>query len=298
MNLIELIILAAIWGSSFLFMRISTPELGPIALIALRVGIGALVLLPVLRTALARAHLRQFIWPLFIVGITNSAVPFCLFAYSTLMLDAGFDSILNATTPLWGALIAYLWLRTPLTKMQILGLAVGLTGVIILVVSRMHEGGNATEHSVPLILAIGAALSATLLYAFATNYSKQRLAAVSPGVVAFSSQFFAAITLLPLALLTWPEQPIALSTWHAVGALGILCSGVAYLLYFRLVAHAGASYAMSVAFLVPIFGTLWGVCFLGEQLTTSMGVGCITILAGTALASGKIKRLTLPVSWR
>ncbi|WP_185182588.1 DMT family transporter [Mycoavidus sp. B2-EB] len=298
MNLIELIILAAIWGASFLFMRIGTPEFGPIVLAALRVSIGSLVLLPVLRTASARAQLRQFIGPLLILGLTNSALPFCLFTYSTLALDAGFDSILNATTPLWGAFIAYVWLRVPLTRIQILGLAGGLIGVIILVVGRMSEAEMATEHGVSPSLAIGAVLSATLLYAFATNYSKHRLAAVAPNLVAFSSQFFAALTLLPLAWFYWPQQPIAASTWYAVSALGILCSGIAYLLYFRLVAHAGASYAMSVAFLVPIFGTLWGVCFLGEQITVFMMVGCAIILAGTGLASGKIKSLTFPVTRR
>ncbi|BBE08206.1 Uncharacterized protein MCB1EB_0045 [Mycoavidus cysteinexigens] len=298
MNFIELIILAAIWGASFLFMRIGAPEFGPIVLAALRVSIGSLVLLPALRTAAARAQLRQFIGPLLILGLTNSALPFCLFAYSTLALDAGFDSILNATTPLWGALIAYLWLRAPLTRIQVLGLTSGLIGVIILVVGRMNEAETATEPSVPLSLAIGAVLSATLLYAFAANYSKQRLATVAPNLVAFSSQFFAAIILLPLAWLYWPQQPIAASTWFAVSALGILCSGVAYLLYFRLVAHAGPSYAMSVAFLVPIFGTLWGVSFLGEQVTTFMLVGCTIILVGTGLASGKIKRLTFSVTRR
>src|SRR5437016_2320412 len=174
MPIVELLLLAAIWGASFLFMRMGAPEFGPVALIALRVGIAALVLLPVLRSAAARQHLRNKAWPLLVVGIVNSALPFCLFAYSTLYVNAGFDSILNATTPLWAALVALVWLRTPMARVQVLGLLIGLAGVVTLVWDKIGAG-------LPNVwLAIGAALMATLLYGYAVNYSKQRLAGVPP----------------------------------------------------------------------------------------------------------------------
>ena len=133
MQIAELLLLAAIWGASFLFMRVATPEFGPIALIAIRVGVAALVLLPLLRTAAAWQHLRHKAGAFLIVGVFASALPFCLFAYSTLHLSAGFDSILNATVPLWTGVIAFLWLKNPMSKVQVLGLLVGLVGVVTLV---------------------------------------------------------------------------------------------------------------------------------------------------------------------
>lgn len=282
MNLIELFALAAIWGASFLFMRVATPEFGPIALIALRVAIAALILTPVLRSADARSQFRSKVWPLFVVGLTNSAVPFCLLAYSTLYVDAGVDSILNATTPLWAALIAATGFHVSMRRGQIAGLLLGLTGVVVLAWDNLNTGAS----GVPL--AIGAALLATLFYGFAVNYSKRHLAGVKPFVVAFGSQLFASVVLVPLALFFWPKHPIAPSTWVCVAALGIVCTGFAYVLFFRLVEHVGAAYAASVTFLIPIFGMIWGAVFLGEKITSMMIIGCAIVLAGTAMATGKL----------
>jgi len=283
MNLIQLFLLAAIWGASFLFMRVATPEFGPIALIALRVGIAALVLIPALRSADARRQFRARLWPLFIVGLTNSAIPFCLLAYSTLYLNAGLDSVLNATTPLWAALIAATLFQSPMMRGQVPGLLLGLVGVVILVWDTLSAG---IQGATP---AIAAALLATLFYGFAVNYSKRRLAGIRPFVVAFGSQFFASIVLIPLALLSWPRHPVMPLTWLCVAALGMLCTGFAYVLFFRLVEHVGAAYAASVTFLIPLFGVLWGALFLDEKITARMLIGCAIILVGTALATGKLR---------
>lgn len=283
MNPVELVLLAAIWGASFLFMRVAVPEFGPIALIAVRVGIAAVVLAPVLRTAIARSQFRAAAWPLLVVGVTNSAIPFCLLAYSTLYVDAGFDSILNATTPLWAALIGAVGFQVSIGRQQIAGLFIGLIGVVTLVSDTLDAGGA----GVPV--AILAALLAAAFYGFAVNYSKRRLAGVKPFVVAFGSQFFASIILLPLALFDWPQQAIASSTWACVAALGIVCTGFAYILYFRLIERAGATYAASVTFLIPVFGLVWGAVFLGEKITMIMIAGCLIVLFGTALASGRLK---------
>lgn len=285
MNFVELLLLAAIWGASFLFMRIAAPEFGPFALIALRVGIAALVLAPLLHSAVARSQFRSKALPLLVVGITNSAIPFGLFAYSTLYVDAGIDSILNATTPIWTALIAALWFRQAMNRGQICGLILGLAGVVILV----WDTAGAGVVGVPL--AIAAALFATLCYGFAVNYSKRHLAGVKPLVVAFGSQFFASIVLLPPALLFWPQQPVAPSVWACVAALGVICTGFAYILYFRLIERVGAAYAASVTFLIPIFGIIWGAVFLNEKITPAMLAGCAITLLGTALSSGKFNAL-------
>ena len=282
MYIIELLLLAAIWGASFLFMRIGTPEFGPVPLIALRVGIAALVMLPVLRSATARAHLRAKAWPLLVVGMANSALPFCLFAYSTLYLDAGFDAILNATMPLWTALIAFVWLGIPMTRSQLIGMLVGVVGVLTLVSGQVGGGAGSW-------LAIVAVLVATFLYGFSANYSRQYLAGVPAFVVTFGSQFFAVLVLLPFAWVGWPQGVISSIAWYAVIGLGVICTGIAYVIYFKLLDHVGSSYAASVTFLVPIFGVMWGAIFLQEEVTWTMIVGCMIILFGTALASGKWK---------
>jgi drug/metabolite transporter (DMT)-like permease len=281
-DIVELLLLAAIWGASFLFMRIGAPELGPIPLIALRVGIAALVLAPVLRSAVARTALRRHALPLLIVGITNSALPFCLLAYSTLYVSAGFDSILNATTPLWAALTAFVLYRVSINRPQALGMLVGLAGVAMLVWNKF-DGGAAGVPS-----AVGAALLATLSYGFAVNYAKRHLAGVPPLVAALGSQLWASVVLAPLAVWLWPATAVGQLTWGCVVALGVVCTGFAYILYFRLIERAGASFAASVTLLIPVFGVVWGALFLGEAISASMLAGCVVILFGTALATGKL----------
>lgn len=283
MNVIELLLLAAIWGASFLFMRVATPEFGAIPLIALRVGIAALILAPVLRIPDAVTQIRSKLWPLFVVGVTNSAIPFCLLAWSTLYVNAGLDSVLNATTPLWAALIAATAYRASIGRGQATGLLLGLVGVVVLVWDTLEAGTRNTP------LAIGAALLATLLYGFAVNYSKRHLAGIRPLVVAFGSQCCASLVLVPLAWFFWPQHSASPSTWVCVAALGIVCTGFAYVLFFRLVENVGASYAASVTFVIPIFGVLWGAVFLGEKISPAMIVGGAIILLGTALASGKLQ---------
>jgi drug/metabolite transporter (DMT)-like permease len=200
-----------------------------------------------------------------------------------LYLNAGFDSILNATTPLWTAAIAAIWLRVPLTRASVLGLVLGIAGVAVLVWDTV----SLSTGSIPS--AIGAVLVATLSYGFAANYSKRHLAGVRPTTVAFASMAFATLILVVPALLSLPSAPVSMRAWGATILLGLLCTGVAYVLYFRLIAHIGAAQAASVTFLIPIFGMIWGAAFLGERVTPLMIVGCIVILLGAALITGRIK---------
>ncbi len=281
MNTIRLVTLAAIWGASFLFMRMGAPHFGAVPLIALRVAIAAVLLAPVLRDAGARREFRAHWWPLAVVGVTNSALPFCLLTFAALSLTAGVDAVLNATTPLWAAIVALLWLRTPITRLQAAGLATGFAGVLLLAGSELGHGGT-----LPAVLA---ALAATLSYGFAAHYAKRRLADVRPFVSAFGSQCFAALVLAPIAAFSWPAGPLAPLDWVSVALLGAVCTALAYLLYFRLLQDAGAQYAASVTFLIPVFGLVWGAMFLHEPITLQAVAGCAVILLGTALTTGRLR---------
>ncbi len=278
---LELLLLAAIWGSSFLFLRIAVPELGPVPLIALRVSIAALVLLPVLRMTRRGHTMRGKLLPLAVVGLSNSALPFTLFAVGALHLGAGFEAILNATTPLWAAVIGAALFGAPISRAQLAGLFVGLLGVALLV----GEQPGALQGGTPL--AIGAVLLAPVSYGFAAHYARRHLVGVDAAAVAFGSQGFAALLLALPAAALWPAHAVSGGIWASVAALGVLCTGVAYVLYFRLIARVGATYAASVTFLIPVFGMLWGALFLHEAVTPAMLGGCAVILAGTALASGQ-----------
>ena len=296
-NIVQLLILAALWGGSFLFIRVGVSDFGVAPLMALRVGIGALFLLAVLvMRGSARGSLqtmRTHAWPLFVVGILNSAAPFCLFAYAELTLSAGVTSVINATTPLWGAIVAFLWLKDRLTGLRVAGLAIGFVGVVALVWNQM-DGGTST--GVPVTpaataLAAAAALGATLLYGISASYTKRNLMGVDSLVVATGTMTAATVVLLPFAVFWWPATPISAQSWESAIALGVACTGIAYMLFFSLIASTGPARTISVTFVIPIFGILWGALFLTEHVSPGMIKACATILVGTALATGVIKRL-------
>jgi drug/metabolite transporter (DMT)-like permease len=286
-DLMDLILLAALWGASFLFLRIAVPHFGAVPLIELRVAIGGLVLLPLLALRRGLPDLSAAIRPIFIVGVVNSALPFTLFAYATISLNAGFVSILNASAPLFGAIVAWFWLKDRLSPLRIVGLLIGFTGVVVLVWGKasFEAGGSG-----PAILA---SLLASLLYGTMVNYTKQRLAGVNSLAIACGSQLCAAVALLPLAIWWWPAELPDLRIWLSVIALGVGCTGIAFILYFRLIANAGPAKAIAVTFLIPVFGMLWGALFLDEETTIKMLAGCATILLGTALTTGIIARKPL-----
>jgi drug/metabolite transporter (DMT)-like permease len=294
-NILQLLILAALWGASFLFIRVGVTDFGVAPLMALRVGIGALFLLIVLvaRRPLreSAATLRTRALPLLIVGILNSAAPFCLFAYAELTLSAGVTSVINATTPLWGALVAFLWLKDRLNALRSLGLAIGFVGVLLLVWNQIAAPAGSNVSPTTTALAAIAALGATLLYGIAASYTKKHLMGVDALTVATGTMIGATIVLLPLAMASWPAAAPSLKAWGSVIALGIGCTGIAYMLFFHLIAIAGPARAITVTFIIPIFGILWGALFLGERVSVGMLEGCAVILVGTALATGVIKKI-------
>lgn len=279
-DLFRLLLLSAIWGASFLFMRIGAPVLGPSLLIFARVGLAALFLLMMafyLRKTLAvPRHWRHYL----VLGLFNSALPFLLFAHAAQTISASLLSILNATAPIWAAVIGAVWLRTPPSFRALAGMVLGVAGVGLLAgveTVGLPDGG---------LLAVVAGLGAAFSYGVATTYTKTA-ASVEPFANAHGSMWAATLMLMPLALSAPPlAAPPAPHVVFSVVALGIVCSGVAYLLYFRLVADIGAAPALTVTFLIPVFGILWGVLFLGETVGWHTLVGSLTVLAGTALVTG------------
>ena len=281
-DLIDLLVLGAIWGASFLFMRVAAPEFGAIPLIAARVGIAAIFLIMVLAQRGGLPHLYPNAARLTLLGAVNSAIPFSLFAYAVLSVTAGFASVLNATAPLFGALVAFIWLRDRPAPTRIAGLVVGFAGVLVLVWGRLSvasDGGG---------VAVLAGLSAAVLYGISANYAKKRMSDIDPFVIATGSLIAATVLLLPLALLYWPATPPSRLSWVSAVLLGVICTGVAYILYFRLLSRIGPSKTLAVTYLIPAFGVLWGHLFLHEPITTSMIVGCAVILLGTTLATGML----------
>jgi drug/metabolite transporter (DMT)-like permease len=283
-DLVDLLLLAALWGASFLFMRVAAPAFGPLALVEVRVIFAALLLLPLLALRGGVALLRQFAGPALAVGVFNSALPFGLITYGLLTLSAGFASILNAVTPMWTALIAWLWLRERIRPLQGLGLVVGVIGVTVLVWGRIGLTPGGSDWSATL--AVAAALLATFFYGASANFVKRSLGQVPPLVTAAGSQVGAALAVAPFALWQLPPRLPGASAWIAALILGVACTGFAYLLYFRLLQNIGAMRAASVTFLIPVFGTAWGALLLGEAVTLQMICGGIIILLGTAMALG------------
>ncbi|WP_347555844.1 DMT family transporter [Robbsia sp. KACC 23696] len=297
-----LISLAAVWGASFLFIRIGAAPFGPVPLMAMRVSIAAVCLLVFMlakqgRRRVASAPVGGFAamrghWPaLIVVGILNQALPFCLFAYAELTLSAGVTSVINATTPLWAALVAFVWLGDRLGRLRAVGMLLGLVGVVVLVWPDLTRGtGPQSNPLAPL-----AVLGATLCYGIAANFTKRHLTGVDSLAVATASMMVAAAALLPLAWLWWPANAISAQAWIAVALLGVLCTAFAYGLYYALIASAGPARAVSVTFLIPVFGLLWGALFLKEALTPLTLVGSCIVLAGTLLASGLIGKRMPPI---
>lgn len=278
-NMLRLVLLAAIWGSSFLFMRIAAPVLGPAVLIEYRVGFAAVFLAIVgviLKKRLdVRANWKHYL----VLGLLNSALPFLLFAYAARTLSASVLSVLNATAPMWGALIAALWSRQAVSGRSALGLVLGTAGVALLVgfdqvTSRPGAG-----------IAIAAALVAAVSYSVASAYAKTAKS-VEPFANAHGSMWAATLLVIPvLPFFPAPAEP-TIGIMGAALALGVLCSGIAYILYFKLIQDVGPTSALTVTFLNPLFGILWGALFLGEIVGWHTILGAAIVITGTALVTG------------
>lgn len=281
----EFVLLAAIWGGSFLLMKLGAAEFGPFAMAFLRVLLAALFLLPLLvwrgQVAALRAHLK----PILFVGALNSGVPFALFGFSVLHISTGLSSILNATTPLWGAVVAWVWLRDKPAPLRILGLVIGFAGVAALAWDKATFKAGAASPG----MAVLACLAATLCYGIAASFTKKYLTGVPPLASATGSQIGAGLLLLLPAATHMPSQAPSTNAWIAIVLLAFFCTAVAYVLYFRLIERAGPARAVAVTFLIPVFGVAYGGLFLSEVVTPTMVIFGAVIVLGTALSTGAIK---------
>ncbi len=288
-DLVRLLSLAALWGGSFAFIRVAVAALGPIWLAESRVTLAfaALLVLALLRRSVPSlaAHWRAYL----ATGLVNSALPFALFGFAEQTISASNAAILNATSPFFGAIVAAVWLREPLGARRMTGMALGLAGVVLLV------GWQAEPLSTSMLLAALACLAAALCYGVASVYAKVRMSGIPSFAIALYSQLGAAIVLAPA--LPFVPQPAALSQLVAANvlALALASTAIAYLLYFRLIADVGPARALTVTFLIPLFGVLWGVLFLQEPLAVNMLAGCALVLAGTWLALRDTPRRPRPL---
>jgi drug/metabolite transporter (DMT)-like permease len=273
---VRLVSLGAIWGASFVLIRVLAPLIGPWWVTAARLlvgGIAVAVWLALLRQSVGvRAHWRAYV----VVGVLNSALPFLLWAYAALHLPASYLVILNAMTPLFGAVLAPFALGERLDARRIAGLVTGVAGVVMVTRAVPLEADAA------FVTALCAGLAAALCYALAALWIKRKGARLAPMGIAAWSQIFAGALVLPFALPSHVTGPLDASVATNLALLGLVCSGIAYVLYYRLIRDIGPTRAMTVTFLIPAFGMLWASWLLGESITRGMLAGSLLIVAGTA----------------
>jgi drug/metabolite transporter (DMT)-like permease len=282
-SILRLLALSAIWGSSFIFMRYLAPILGPVVTADMRVLIAGAALAGFFAVTRFKPEWRENWKHFLVIGMVNSGIPFILYSFAALYLPASLEAILNSTAPLFGAVFSAIWLAERLTLRKIAGLALGIAGVAL--VSSL--GGF--ERSPMSWLALAACLLAPACYGLAGVYIRKRAASVRPMATAGGSQLAAGLVLLPLVFFFPPAGPVTLSVGALTACFALLCSAVAYILYYRLIADVGPTRALTVTFLIPVFAMVWGALFLGERITPSMIGGAAVILAGTWLIAAPRK---------
>jgi drug/metabolite transporter (DMT)-like permease len=273
---LELTILGAIWGASFLFMRVSAREFGALPLVEIRLALGALILLPILWNGYRHFN-RKHVLPLIVTSAINTAIPFSLFAWAAQRAPAGIGAITNATAVMWTALVAFVVFRENISKRRAFGLLVGFIGVAVLASGKTAGGGSVWSAAL-------AGTFAGFLYGIGGNLIRRLFPGIPSGAVASATLVCASLLLAPFAIASWPHASIPLHSWVSAVLLGVLCTGIAYFIYFRLIYRVGASRAVTVTYLVPLFGVVWAWIVLGEPLTPSMAIAGALILGGVALS--------------
>jgi drug/metabolite transporter (DMT)-like permease len=268
----RLVSLAAIWGASFLFIRIAAPAIGVVATADVRMLIAGTALAVYYALTGFDAQWRRW-WPYYLlIGALNCVAPFLLFGYAALELSVGLMAVLNATSPMWGALLTAVMLRERLSPSRIGGLLIGVVGVALV------SGAEASERW----LAIAAGLAAAFCYGLTGVVLRRWARDTSARGMAAGTLLMGGLLLAPVLALSppaWPEMRVVL----AMLALALVCSSLGYILYFRLIADIGAAGALTVTYLIPIFGVVWGRLFLGETLSGAMIIGALIVIGGTVL---------------
>ena len=284
--LADFVLLGALWGSSFLFMRFSALEFGAMATAAGRVAIAAAFLLPIVLIKGLLPELQKHWKKIFFMGIFNSAIPFACFAYALLSITTGLSAILNATVPMFGALVAWVWLKDKPALSRVVGIVIGFTGIALLAWDKATFKPDASGAAPGW--AVLACLLACLCYGIAASFTKKYMAGINPMVTAAGSQMGATLGLLAPAVWLWPARPPTTTAWLSLVVLGIACTGIAYILYFRLIEKAGPQRTLTVTFLIPVFAVFYGAVFLAEVVTPWMLLCAVVIVCGTALATGLV----------
>jgi drug/metabolite transporter (DMT)-like permease len=288
-DLLLLLVLAAIWGSSFIFMRFLAPLIGPVATADLRMLIAGVVLVAFFAVTGFKAEWRKNGKRFLVIGLLNSAVPFLLYSVAALTLPASMESILNSLAPMFGAVFSALWLGEALTARKAAGLVLGTGGVVVMSSLSLPSASTA------VVLGVLACVAAPMCYGLAGVYIKRYAAGVKPMAVAGGSQLFGGIALLPFVAVSPPAvSALTGAVVAAVIAFAVVCSAVAYLIYYRLIADVGPTRALTVTFLIPVFGIAWGALLLGETIHWSMVAGAAVILVGTYLVSVPRRKAAAP----
>jgi drug/metabolite transporter (DMT)-like permease len=298
--IVDLLLLAALWGASFLFMRIGAAEFGALPTAAVRVSIATLFLLPCLFLARQGPALTQNWKPILLIGVLNSGLPFALFCFALVTMPSGLAAVLNATVPMFGALVAWAWFRDRPDNSRLVGLVVGFIGVALLASrsTAASHGGAVGDTGATQLLGVLACLAACLSYGVSANATRRYLVGIPSLATAAGSQLGATLFLALPAIWLWPAHIPSLHAWLALGALGIACTGIAYILFFRLIAEAGPARALTVTFLVPVFAVFYGAVFLDEPITAWMLICAVVIVCGVALSIGIVKLPINATGWR
>ncbi len=304
-DLLAMIALAAIWGASFLFLRVASPALGPLAVAAGRVGLATALLLPLAWQAGQGRAMRLARWPLAASSLLSCVLPFLALSRAAQTLPAGLMSILNAATPMWGALVGWAWAGEKLGRARMLGLLVGMAGVTLLSADASSVMPKGQWHET--LLACALLMAGTLMYAMSVHFNQRFLPGMSPMAISAGTMGWGGVCLLAPALWAgpmpmahaglgqgaapalWADVPLA--AWASLAGLGVLCTALAYVMFFRLIQRIGPSRALTVTFLIPVFGMLWGALWLGEAITPTMLFSTGIIAWGTWLSN---RRPALP----
>jgi drug/metabolite transporter (DMT)-like permease len=278
---LELILLGAIWGASFLFMRVAANDFGPIPLVAVRLGLGSLVLLPFLLGARRQFASRALWGKLALIGAINSAVPFLLFAWAAQRAPAGVGAIANAMTVLFTALVGFLFFGEKIGGQRAVALFTGFAGVVVLASGKV-AGAN-------IGAAVLAGSAAAFLYGIGINLVRRHLTGLPPAAVASATLGMSTLLTLPFAIAAWPDHAIAMKSWGSAAMLGVVCTGIAFVMYYRLIARIGASRASTVTYLIPVFGVAWAWWLLDEPLTWTMAISAALILGSVAMSQAPTK---------
>ena len=275
-----LILLSALWGASFIFIRVAVPALGPFVLVELRVGLAA-VALALCAALLGRLPKLRGRWRQFaLLGAVNVAIPFSLISAAEINLTASLAAILNSTTVMFTAVVAAVWMGDALTARKLAGVALGIVGVTVLV------GWDPIAMNWAVVLSVGAMLAASLAYALGSVYAKQTFAGSPPLAIAIGQLTAAATLVLPLAAVSAPEQSPSTIVVLSVLGLALPSTAVASMLYFRLIANVGPTSTSTVTLLVPLFGLLFGVVLLDEPVGVGTLAGLALILSSVTLITG------------